>query len=201
MRRVCAATAASTTSGAEQCEYSSRKWCSTAQTQSKPSASARRACSRASRKTLDSTPASNGRGTDISKKSPKRMAGTASATSRSPWPLTFYLKDFALVLGEARVHLEGAAARGIGIGQRRGARAPVQRIEQCAEGLEPAAGLREERARVELIAAQAHRAQRRVRDLRPVEQQVDEDHRLGRDALDRRDGDAVDAREVELRAV
>ena len=42
MRSVCAATAARKTSGAEQCEYSSRKWCSTAHTQSKPSSSARR---------------------------------------------------------------------------------------------------------------------------------------------------------------
>ena len=49
IRSVCAATAASTTSGAEQCEYSSRKWCSTAHTQSKPSSSARRACSSALR--------------------------------------------------------------------------------------------------------------------------------------------------------
>jgi hypothetical protein len=30
------------TSGAEQCEYSSRKWCSTAQTVSKPTSSATR---------------------------------------------------------------------------------------------------------------------------------------------------------------
>src|SRR3954452_922632 len=73
MRSVCAATAASTTSGAEQCEYSSRKWCSTAHTKSNPSSSARRACSSALWKTAASTPAVNGRGVDISKKIPNFM--------------------------------------------------------------------------------------------------------------------------------
>src|SRR5262245_46803061 len=70
IRSVCAATAASTTSGEEQCEYSSRKWCSTAQTQSKPSSSASRACSSAWWNTPASPAAVNGRGVDISKKMP-----------------------------------------------------------------------------------------------------------------------------------
>ena len=45
--RVWAAHAVRKTSGAEQCEYSSRKWCSTAQTEWKPSSSASRTCSSA----------------------------------------------------------------------------------------------------------------------------------------------------------
>ena len=43
---VCIAIAVRNTSGAEQCEYSSRKWCSTAHAWSNPSSSATRACSR-----------------------------------------------------------------------------------------------------------------------------------------------------------
>ena len=49
IRSVCIATAVRNSSGAEQCEYSSRKWCSTAHTVSKPSSSASRACSSALR--------------------------------------------------------------------------------------------------------------------------------------------------------
>lgn len=48
MRSVLAATAVRKISGAEQCEYSTRKWCSTAQTEWNPSRSARTDCSIAS---------------------------------------------------------------------------------------------------------------------------------------------------------
>jgi hypothetical protein len=47
MRWVRMAAAARNTSGAEQWEYSSRKWCSTAQAWSKPNWSASSSCSRA----------------------------------------------------------------------------------------------------------------------------------------------------------
>ena len=66
MRLVCIAQAVRKSSGAEQCEYSSRKWCSTAQTVSKPSSSASRTCSSAFSYTCRSTPGANGRGTDSS---------------------------------------------------------------------------------------------------------------------------------------
>src|SRR4249920_1486501 len=48
MRSVLAASDVRNTSDAEQCEYSSRKWCSTAQAWSMPSLSARTTCSVAS---------------------------------------------------------------------------------------------------------------------------------------------------------
>ena len=70
IRWVCIATAVRNNSGAEQCEYSSRKWCSTAQTVSNPSSSASRACSRALRYTDCSSRRPSGRGTDSSKKMP-----------------------------------------------------------------------------------------------------------------------------------
>ncbi len=54
--------AASTTSGAEECEYSSMKWCSTNQTTSKPARSATSICSSASSNKRRSEPASHGRG-------------------------------------------------------------------------------------------------------------------------------------------
>ena len=53
---VCIAHAVRNSSGAEQCEYSSRKWCSTAHTVSKPSSSASRTCSSAFSYTVRSTP-------------------------------------------------------------------------------------------------------------------------------------------------
>jgi hypothetical protein len=64
---------ANTTSGADEWEYSSRKWCSTHHTQSNPSSSARRACSSALWYTCRSTPGAKGRGVDSSKKIPKRI--------------------------------------------------------------------------------------------------------------------------------
>ena len=66
MRWVCAATAVRKTSGAGQCEYSSKKWCSTAQTWSNPSSSATRHCSSALWYVSHSLARLNGRGTDNS---------------------------------------------------------------------------------------------------------------------------------------
>ena len=66
MRVVCMAHAVRNSSGAEQCEYSSRKWCSTAHTLLKPSESARRTCSSAFMYTCRSFSRVNGRGTDSS---------------------------------------------------------------------------------------------------------------------------------------
>ncbi|WBL36159.1 hypothetical protein O0235_00620 [Tepidiforma flava] len=54
------------TSGAEQWEYSSRKWCSTAHTWSKPSSSASFTCSRQFWYTSYSVVGPHGRGTEIS---------------------------------------------------------------------------------------------------------------------------------------
>src|SRR5262249_1199956 len=73
MRLVCMAQAVRKSSGAEQCEYSSRKWCSTTHTASNPSSSATRACSSAFSNTRRSPSPVNGRGTESSKKSPNCM--------------------------------------------------------------------------------------------------------------------------------
>ena len=62
MRLVRAAQAARNTSGAEQCEYSSRKWCSTAQATSMPTSSATSTCSIASAISRCSEPGAQGRG-------------------------------------------------------------------------------------------------------------------------------------------
>ena len=71
MRCVCIATAVRKTSGAEQCEYSSRKWCSTAHTAVEAELVGERAPARArSRRPALDAAAPNGRGTDSSKKIP-----------------------------------------------------------------------------------------------------------------------------------
>ena len=72
---VCMAAAAKNNSGAEECEYSSRKWCSTTQTWSKPSSSASLACSSALKIASFSCARVKGRGTDISKNNPNSISG------------------------------------------------------------------------------------------------------------------------------
>ena len=62
MRSVLAASAARNTSEAEQCEYSSRKWCSTAQAWWMPSLSANTTCSIASCTNFSSSPSPHGLG-------------------------------------------------------------------------------------------------------------------------------------------
>ena len=74
IRWVCIATAVRNSSGADECEYSSRKWCSTTHAHSKPSASATRACSSAFTITSRSRSGLNGRGTESSKKIPNFIA-------------------------------------------------------------------------------------------------------------------------------
>src|SRR3954447_23652717 len=66
--------AARNTSEAEECEYSSRKWCSTSQTKSKPTRSATSTCSRASAISRCSESGPQGRGSWCSKKIPNRIA-------------------------------------------------------------------------------------------------------------------------------
>ena len=62
MRSVLAASADRNTSDAEQCEYSSRKWCSTAQAWWMPNRSASSTCSMASCTRRISAPSSHGLG-------------------------------------------------------------------------------------------------------------------------------------------
>ena len=67
------ATDVSHSSGAEEWEYSSRKWCSTVHIWSKPSSSASFTCSRASSYIRRSAAGVSGRGTDSSKNRPNFM--------------------------------------------------------------------------------------------------------------------------------
>ena len=66
MVEVCCATAASQTSGAEETENWSRKWCSTTKTWLKPACSATFTCSSASQKQFATDVSVHGRGTSIS---------------------------------------------------------------------------------------------------------------------------------------
>ena len=93
------------TSGAEQCEYSSRKWCSTHHTESKPSSSATRACSSAFRYTWDSIPGVNGRGTESSKKIPNLIGVLARRAGPSLAP------ELGSALGDKRGDALGRVAR------------------------------------------------------------------------------------------
>src|SRR5437899_691366 len=77
------ATEVSHSSGAEEWEYSSRKWCSTVDVWSKPSSSASFTCSRASSYMRRSAAGVSGRGTDSSKNRPNFMESLAIGQEKS----------------------------------------------------------------------------------------------------------------------
>src|SRR3954447_20968894 len=79
------ATEVSHNSGAEEWEYSSRKWCSTVHIWSKPSSSASFTCSRASSYIRRSAAGVSGRGTDNSKNRPNFIRSLRNSTEQ---PLT-----------------------------------------------------------------------------------------------------------------
>src|SRR5438105_6496519 len=86
------ATDVSHSSGAEECEYSSRKWCSTVHIWSKPSSSASFTCSRASSYILRSAAGVSGRGTDSSKNRPNFMRTLQGALTESSFKQVYTRK-------------------------------------------------------------------------------------------------------------
>jgi competence protein ComEC len=101
------------------------------------------------------------------------------------------LQHLALIGREIGEHAHGAAARAVRVGQGSGAAALEQRVQQRAQRIQRAAGLGRQAAHVEAVAAQAQDAQQPAAAVVPVGDQVDQDHRLGRQPVHRADADRL----------